>query len=113
MASRGATIHVKGYTVLLWLFGFVLAYGAMTFHTLADGESGDARAFEMIGNSLALVAVGCLVVAAVRSMNFRVAGTATAAISIILALSFPLGTAMFLWWLLSVRKRERFEDAAG
>jgi hypothetical protein len=47
-----------------------------------------------------------LSVAVLRSLRSPVAEPATVAVSVILLLWLPLGTAAFIYWLVSVRKRE-------
>jgi hypothetical protein len=63
----------------------------------------------MVRNIEIFLVVLCIGTAVLRAQGARIAPTVTAATSIVLAFGFPLGTAVFLYWLLSVRKRERVE----
>ena len=51
---------------------------------------------------LATLAVGVL-----RSRQSPLAGPTTAAVSILLVMWLPFGTAMFIWWVVWVRRQER------
>jgi hypothetical protein len=101
--------YVYGYTVLLFVYGFVLVMAAVMMHSVAAREGEDAWAMRLAGNIEAILAVGCLSVAVLRSRGSPLARPTTAAISMVLAISFPFGTAAFFWWLLDVRKQERPE----
>ncbi len=59
------------------------------------------QATELICAALGITA-GCL-----RVYGSRLATPATAAVSILLIVWFPLGTAAFIWWVARVRKQER------
>jgi hypothetical protein len=102
--------YVHGYTVLLFVYGFFLVMAAVMMHSLAAQETEGAFGMRLAGNIQAILAVGCLVVALLRSRGSPLARPTTAAISIVLAISFPFGTAAFFWWLLSVRQQERPES---
>ncbi len=106
MVSAGVVGEVKGYTVLLWVFGFFLVVAAVMMHSMSAQEEESAWVFRMVRNMELVMAAACFLVATLRSIGSRIAGTATTAISIILATYFPFGTAAFIWWLVSVRKRE-------
>lgn len=49
----------------------------------------------------------CLVVSAMRFVGLPLARPATTIVSFLLAVVFPFGTAIFLYWYLKVRERER------
>ncbi len=103
-----ARAYVHGYTVLLFVYGFFLVTAAITMYSMAAREAEDpAWAMRLAANFEAVLAAGCLTVAVLRSLGSQVAAPATSAISIVLSISFPFGTAAFVWWLVSIRKRER------
>jgi len=85
---------------------------AVTMHSIAERiarqEDGEVWAFEMVRNLELVIAAACFVVATLRSLESRVAGTATAGLSIALAPFFPFGTVLFIWYVLKVRKIESF-----
>lgn len=111
--SQGRT-YVNAYTVLLFVYGFVLVLAAIVLHSVAgrEPEAEAAWAMRFVRNIEALLAVACLAVATLRSLGSPIAAPATAAISIVLSISFPFGTAAFIWWLVSIRKREAPAPAA-
>ena len=113
MASGEATEQVKGYTALLLVFFFGLGTAAMMMHELAGRAEEDAWTLRMVRNFQIAMAAACLAVAVLRSIGSRMAGAATIAISVVLAMWFPVGTAAFIWWLVSVRKREAKPVAAA
>lgn len=102
-----AKAYVNGYTVLLFVYGFLLVAGTVVMYSVAAREEDTAWALRMAGNIEAILGAACLAVGVLRSRGSPVAGPATAAISIILSISFPFGTAAFVWWLVSIRKQER------
>ncbi len=99
--------YVNAYTVLLFVYGFVLVLAAIVLHSVAKGDVESAWSLRLVRNIEAALALACLAVAVLRSLGSAVAAPATAAISIVLSISFPFGTAAFVWWLVSIRKRER------
>lgn len=101
--------HVKSYTTLLWIAGFFMLVAAVLMHTMAQKEENEAWVFEMVRNIELVMALACFTVATLRSLGSRAAGTATAALSIVLALWVPFGTAIFFWWVFRVRERENSE----
>lgn len=54
----------------------------------------------------AIIAAGALLVGYLRVYRVPVAGPATAALSILLVAWLPIGTALFVWWLIGVRRQE-------
>ncbi|MEM8882831.1 MAG: hypothetical protein AAGD14_02030 [Planctomycetota bacterium] len=112
MANTDGVGHARGFTVLLCVAGFFFLLLAVAMHSIAEQivreEGGDVWAFEMVRNLEIIIAVACFVVATLRSLESPVAGTATAGLSIALALFFPFGTALFLWYVFKVRKIESF-----
>lgn len=105
--------HVKAYTVALWVFGFFVAIAALIMHTVAAKETEQVWVFHLVRNIEIAVAVACFAVATLRSIASPAAGTATTALSILLAIWFPFGTALFVWWIASVRKQEAPAAAPG
>jgi hypothetical protein len=101
-----ARTYVNGYTVLLFVYGFVLVLAAIVLHSVAAREGEPASALRFVRNIEAVLAVACLAVAVLRSLGSPVGAPATAAISIVLSISFPFGTAAFVWWLVRIRKQE-------
>jgi hypothetical protein len=63
-------------------------------------------AFELYVASIAVV------VSVLRIVKSPIALDATAALNLLWALLFPFGTALFIWWLVSVRRREGVQVAA-
>jgi hypothetical protein len=54
-----------------------------------------------------LICIFALAVAVLRTRKSALAGPTTAAVSILLAIWVPLGTAAFIWWIGWVRHREK------
>ena len=117
MDKSEALARVKAYTVVLWLFGIgflgsAAAIRAVTeefvrvFDGLPGGAEGARWALVMAPIIPIVVAAAFFLVATLRSIGARAASAATAAISVLLVFCFPLGTAAFAWWFMSVRKRE-------
>jgi hypothetical protein len=98
--------YVNGYTVLLFVYGFVLVLAAVVLHSVAERGEEPQWAMRFVRNIEAVLAIACLAVAVLRSLGSPVGAPATAAISIVLSISFPFGTAAFIWWLVSIRKQE-------
>ena len=86
-------------------FGLCLVLGAVTTHMVAERQE-DPWALLLVRNLEIVMATGCLLVSAFRALGSRLAGPATIAVSWILAVWFPFGTAAFIWWMIRVRKRE-------
>lgn len=97
---------VTGFTALLLLSGVLLFIGSVMAFNLAGVYVEVALELRIIAWTEAIQAAGCLFVAALRARGLPVAAPATAAISILLILWIPLGTAAFVWWLVSVRQQE-------
>lgn len=97
---------MTGYTTLLLVSGVLLVIGTMTLFNIAGVYAEVGGALRILAWLEAIQAAGCLLVAALRARGLPVAAPATAAISILLTLWIPLGTAAFVWWLVRVRKDE-------
>jgi len=98
---------VGGYTVALMVLGFLLLSSVIMMVAIALHGEEEAWPLYMVASLELLLAVACLAVAAFRARGSVLGAPATTALSLVLALAFPYGTAVFLWWLLHVRKRER------
>ncbi len=98
--------YVTGYTMLLLLSGILLVFGTVTLFNIAGVYAEAGWALRILAWLEAIQAAGCLLVAALRARGSAVAAPATAAISILLSLWIPLGTAAFIWWLVRVRQQE-------
>jgi hypothetical protein len=98
--------YVAGYTMLLLVSGVLLGIGTMTLFNLAGVYTEVGGTLRILAWLEAIQAAGCLLVAALRARGLAVAAPATAAISILLILWIPLGTAAFVWWLVRLRQEE-------
>ena len=96
---------VESYTVVLFVMAVLMVVSAVVMHAVA-GESEKPATMHMIRNIEIVLAIAVFFVSWLRYTNAPSARIATAVISILFALSIPVGTALFLWWLLSIRKRE-------
>ena len=101
---------VPTYTVVLGATGALMLFGALSLFSFAgrpDVEDAARWTYELsaqVGVLLAAIA-GLVVFLRVRESQF--APSATAIFSTFLIIYFPLGTSVFIYWLASVRKRER------
>lgn len=107
MRGHERPAYVEAYTILLMIVGLFFVLGAV-LHQWMIGRTGEdaAWAFRLVRNLEIVIAAAALLVAGFRAFDSRLAPPATAALSIFFALCFPFGTAVFLYWFLSVRKRE-------
>jgi hypothetical protein len=78
---------------------------------LPGGAEAEAWNVLLVRNAVIAFASVILCVALLRSVGARIARTATPAISVLLAVVVPVGTAAFAWWFFSIRKREARESA--
>ncbi len=60
-----------------------------------------------------IISAFAMAVAILRTRNAQSARTTTAAVSILLAFWPPFGTAVFIWWVVWIRPRERTRDNSG
>ena len=97
---------VDRYTLIVFIVGFCLLISAVTFLTLLPG-SGTGDLFRVLGYVYG--GLGLLFVAAgsIRCLDRRLGYYATFGLNILLMLLVPVGTALSLYWFLSVRKQER------
>lgn len=96
---------VQSYTAVLLVMAVLMVFSAIIMHAVA-GEAEKPTVIYMVRNIQIVLAVILFVVSWLRHTNAPSARLATAVISILFAPSVPLGTALFLWWLLRIRKRE-------
>jgi len=120
MVEGESAERVKSFTAALWVIGGLcslclapvapLAFVLSAYSLLITGEPATLGVMIFFGPMIMVLqivlALMCFWAAALRSVGASVAGTATSATSFLLAIWFPLGTAAFLWWWFSVRKRE-------
>jgi hypothetical protein len=109
---------VRGYTTALMVLGIFFVFGIVTHQWLIgqeDTEPDLAGILRFVRNIEVVLALLCIGAAVLRAQGARIAPTVTAAVSIVLAFGFPVGTAVFAYWILSVRPRERVQptDAAA
>ena len=101
---------VPGYTVALGAIAALFLVGALSLASITGNPELDEDLLWMYELSarvgLALAAITALVVA-LRVRESRYAPSATAILSVFLVLYVPFGTAAFIYWVVSVRKRER------
>ena len=100
MPSRPS--YVPAYTVCLFVVS-VLAAMTLFSHQMMMEIFRQKNGNEILTAVFRfLQAVGVL-----RSRKSPLARPTTAAVSILLAVWFPFGTAIFIWWVAWVRRRER------
>lgn len=102
--------QVRGYTVALATLALGMLLAAVTMYSMLDAPTTDpdsrwAFVFVLRIQSLLVLIAGLVVVLRVRRSAF--AYVATASFSWLLLFSFPIGTALFVYWFLRVRPRER------
>ena len=95
---------VRGHTIAIALLGVVF----LLLATPTD-EPPEIRLFTVF--IFLWLSVAAFAVAALRIRSAPLAVPATAALNIAWAILFPFGTGLFIWWLLSVRKRESLSAA--
>lgn len=121
MVDRDRIPYGKAFTAVLWFLGLLFVAlvpvlvavfssihnsFAPVFESLPGGAPPTFYASFAIYAYLIVLAVMCCWSAALRSAGSPIACTATAATAMLLALWWPVGTLVFLWWWLGVRKRE-------
>jgi len=109
MSNREPTEFVGAYTVILFLIAGLMIFSILTHEmVIATARSLDAVAvFRMIQSIQAVYAIFAFSVGVLRALRSPLALPTTAAISILLAPLIPFGTAAFVYWMVSVRQRER------
>jgi hypothetical protein len=97
---------VDRYTMIVFIVGFCLLISAVTFLTLLPGI-GTGDLFRVLGYvygglGLLFVAAGSL-----RCLDRRLGYYAAFGLNVLLMPLVPVGTALSLYWFLSVRRQER------
>jgi hypothetical protein len=114
-ASAAPAELVRGFTVALGASAGLLALGAISVYSMADSPSIDSslRWVSILSGRINLaLALGVAAVAYLRARESKYSLEATAACNIVLLFLFPFGSAVFLYWVFSVRKREHGWRAA-
>lgn len=105
--------YVVAYTVCLFVVSglaamMVFAHQMLIVLLRQDNESETLTAiFRFLQAVEAILCLATLAVGVLRSRKSPLAGPTTVAVSILLAMWVPFGTAMFIWWVAWVRRRER------
>jgi len=102
--------HVRGYTIALGTLALGMLLGAVTMYSVLDAPTTnpDSRwALVLVMRIEIFVALAAGLVVAFRVRRSSFAYIATAAFSWLLLFSVPIGTALFIYWVLKVRPRER------
>lgn len=101
--------YLLAYTIALIVCGVLSLLSAFVHQLVIEGSSGPEqqvtilRAIQAVEVAVAITAIGAAVV---RVLRVPWASKATLFASSLLAILVPVGTAVFLWWVLSVRRRE-------
>jgi hypothetical protein len=105
--------YVASYTTALFLVG-LLALAMIFSHQMLIRILQPRHHREVVIIALRfvqaiemIVCICAFLLAYLRAKRSPIAATLTPAASIFLALWLPIGTIVFLWWLLSIRPRER------
>ena len=103
-------LEVPAFTVALSVYAGVMLVGALVTWQMrgAPHVGPDTEWTFVLATGIALLwAGGLALVVGLRVRRSRYAYHATAAACIVAMVHVPLGTALFLYWLLKVRKVER------
>ncbi len=112
-SQRSRPACVVAYTVCLFI---VSALAAMTVfaHQMfiemfrqEDESEIPIAIFHFLQAVEVILCIATLAVGVLRSRMSPLAGPTTVAVSILLAIWVPFGTAMFIWWVVWVRRQER------
>jgi succinate-acetate transporter protein len=119
-AISGRPRYQTSFTVCLYVTSMLAAMMIFSHQIIIVSlleKHGDSIAITVIRSLQAfeaILAVACLATAILRSKESASASHLTAAVSIVLIFWCPFGTAIFLWWVISIRRRERpASDALG
>lgn len=93
----------RTHTILVGVLGTVLLLVALTSAVEPGGTSNTSLFSAAL---LGLISASALFVVLLRLRRSPLAKSATAAINICWAPIVPFGTALFIWWLVSLRKHE-------
>ncbi len=106
MVTGDSPPFVAAYTLVLFLAGVILLTIGWV---LSDYPASSDLALELVPYVVAchvVMGAAAMLAAALRLFGAPGARVATRAASFVLILWIPTGTALFVWWLLDVRKRE-------
>jgi len=111
VSAEGASIPiVRPYTIVLIVLGVLalvfLAIGILLMARPPESYTTPSRFHILWIPFCAFLAAGCWITAFLRARRSSYAMTTTRAISTILLMWFPLGTAAFVYWIRWVRKKE-------
>jgi len=95
------------YTVALYILGLLMLDATLVFRFVLGSAGPEDQLLGFIGLGVFIVALAAIVVGVLRSINLRWAHWATFILNMLLALWFPLGTALALVWFFGVRKHEK------
>ena len=105
------TAFVKGYTgtlvaVALFAAGVAWLEAGLIGELEAQGSTGIATVLRVDQVVALLLSPAALLAAIARLRRWPIALPLTRAVSVLLVIVFPIGTAVFIYWLASVRRRE-------
>jgi len=106
MGTGDSPPFVAAYTFVLFLAGVILL---MIGWVLSDYAASRNLAPDLVRYVVAchfVMGAAAMLATALRLFRAPSARSATRVASIVLILWIPTGTALFLWWLLDVRRRE-------
>jgi len=109
MGTRGTLEFTYSYTVGLLVVALVSLslFGAHAYLIPATLPADSILTSPFLSFFYLMVALCSGMVALLRIYRSRVARFATVALNALWILWFGVGTGMFIWWICSVRKRER------
>jgi hypothetical protein len=111
-AHRATPIDQRYSFVLLGVGLFCLLGGVFLAGSGAQSDAQDLAASRFAANNLLYLGAISLAAALVRWLRLPIYRPVTAAVSILLLISFPVGTFAFFYWLTKVRPHE-LEYGAG
>jgi hypothetical protein len=100
------------YTTILFIVGLGLWISAVTFLTLLP-KPGATDFLGILGYVYGGLGFLFLAVGSIRCLGRRWGYSATFGLNVLLLLLVPVGTALSLYWFLSMRKREIVEEPDG
>lgn len=95
------------YTVALYVLGLLLLDTALVFRLVLGSPGQLDRVLVWLEVGCLVVAAAAIAIAAARSTRLRGPHWATLVLNVLLALWFPVGTALALVWFFAVRKHEK------
>ncbi len=112
-SALGRQGFVFAYTVCLFIVSALAAMMVFSHQMFIvmwrqeDGGEIPIAIFRFLQAVEVILCLAALAVGVLRSRKSALAKPTTAAVSILLAFWAPFGTAMFIWWVAWVRRRER------